>query len=615
MIVIGALLVLAGLGLGAGAAVLGLLAGAQRDGGYLSVPEETYSVGTYAITSAPAEIGSGAGGDADIAEVLVRATNPGGDLFIGIGPEADVDRYLAGVATSQIEEVRFDPFSVEYEETPGTGVPGPPAQQTFWAAASEGSGTREITWAPSSGDWTVVVMNADGSPQVTADLQAGVRSGLFGTAAWWLLLGAVVLFLGGIALILAGILTGRNRRPGYPGFGDDPGSGGYPGAGAYGYGPVPATGHAMTAGQPASASGPFSGPASNPEPAGFGGTGAGAGGPSGPEDTSLSDAGAMPAAAHSPAGSHAPAAAHPAGARAAEVPPGRNGPGSGDPYPARLYGELDGPLSRRLWLVKWFLAIPHFFLLAFLWIAFWVATVIAFFAILFTARYPRALYDFNVGVIRWSWRVAFYATGVLGTDRYPPFSLERENYPADFSVDYPERLSRGLVLVKWWLLVIPQALVVSAFSGTALVLARTPGMFGPRGYGYGDDGPVWGRGQGSGFGYQWWTAGFSLLGLLVFIAAVALLFTRRYPRQLFDFIMGLQRWSYRVLAYTSLMRDEYPPFRLDQGPADARDLPASGLPPSGPAPSDLPVSEPPVSGPPESGQPESGQPSSGSSAG
>ena len=553
MIVIGALLVLAGLGLGTGAAVLGLLAGAQRDGGYLSVPEETYSVSTYAITGSPAEITADAGGDAEVAQILVRGTGAAGDLFIGIGPEAEVDRYLAGVSTSQIEEVRFDPFAVEYEQTPGTSVPAPPGDQTFWAASSEGSGTREVTWVPSSGDWTVVVMNADGTPQVTADLQAGVRSGLFGPAAWWLLLGAAVLFLGGIALILAGILAGRNRPAGYPGGGDDPGAGSYPGAGAYGYGPVPAAGPSMAAGQPASASGPV--------PA-----------------TAHSMAAGQPASASGPVPGPGPGGT--AGARAAAVPPDPNGPGAGNPYPARLYGELDAPLSRWLWLVKWFLAIPHYILLAFLWIAFWVVTVIAFFAILFTARYPRTLFDFNVGVIRWSWRVVFYATGVLGTDRYPPFSLEREKYPADFDVDYPERLSRGLVLVKWWLLVIPHALVVSAFSGTALVLARNPGMFGPRGgYGYGEDGPVWGRGGGGGFGNQWWTVGFSLLGLLVLIAAVTLLCTSRYPRQLFDFIMGLQRWSYRVLAYTSLMRDEYPPFRLDQGPVDARDLPPS-LPPS-----------------------------------
>ncbi|WP_436838465.1 DUF4389 domain-containing protein [Nocardia nova] len=212
-------------------------------------------------------------------------------------------------------------------------------------------------------------------------------------------------------------------------------------------------------------------------------------------------------------------------------------------YPVHVRGDLDPNVSRWQWIVKWLLAIPHYIVLFFLHIAYSVVTIIAFFAILITGRYPRGLFDFNVGVLRWSWRVRFYALSALGTDRYPPFSLRAdEDYPADLDVEYPERLHRGLVLIKWWLLAIPQYLIVWAFVG------------GARYWGGDDDGTamVW----------------IPLLGILVLIAAIALLFTGRYPTGLFAFVVGVNRWILRVRAYASLMRDEYPPFRLDQGPRD-----------------------------------------------
>jgi len=81
--------------------------------------------------------------------------------------------------------------------------------------------------------------------------------------------------------------------------------------------------------------------------------------------------------------------------------------------PVRVQATLDEPLSRWLWLVKWLLAIPHFIVLFFLFIAFAVLSIVAFFAILFTARYPRGIFDFNVGVLRWSWRVSYYTYSAL----------------------------------------------------------------------------------------------------------------------------------------------------------------------------------------------------------
>lgn len=135
-------------------------------------------------------------------------------------------------------------------------------------------------------------------------------------------------------------------------------------------------------------------------------------------------------------------------------------------YPVHVDADAAPVASRWLWLVKWLLALPHYIVLVFLWLAFGVLSIGAFFAILFTGHYPRAIFDFNVGVLRWSWRVTYYAYGALATDRYPPFTLaEVEDYPTHLQVDYPEHLSRGLVLVKWWLLAIPHYLVVGLLIG------------------------------------------------------------------------------------------------------------------------------------------------------
>jgi hypothetical protein len=238
------------------------------------------------------------------------------------------------------------------------------------------------------------------------------------------------------------------------------------------------------------------------------------------------------------------------GVRSSGEPVVTAGGGSGrfGAYPVLVEGRLDPNLSRWQWLFKWLLVIPHFIVLAFLWTAFVLLTIVAWFAIIFTGRYPRSIFDFNVGVLRWSWRVGYYSYSALGTDQYPPFTLTDTDYPARFDVAYPERLSRGLALVKTWLLAIPHYLIIALFTS----------------------------------GVVWWTTeigdsgneavlqtGAGLIGALVFVAGVVLLFSGRYPQGLFDLVIGLNRWVFRVVAYAALMRDEYPPFRLDTGGSES----------------------------------------------
>ena len=543
LLVLGSLLILMGLGLAAGAAVAGVFNAGQSDDRFLSLPEETYEVDSYALTLPEVSVDGGVRAEDSAATLQLQGQSvQGRDLFIGIGPSAEVDRYLRDVPRSELQDVSFAPFRVDYLDVQGTRAPAPPNSQDFWAESSSGSGEQSLEWNLDGGDWSVVVMNADGSRSVAADLQAGVRADFLGPLTWTLLISSIVFLIAGIALVVIGASGLRHRDAGggtRPAGSGEPGQSGQPG-------------QSGDPGQPAEA-------AAVPQTYGQMQDRYGRPGPYGSAAATAGSAGS--------AGAHRGGSA--VGLRDAEL--------AGPRYPARLYGDIDPNLSRWMWLVKWFLAIPHYVVLFFLWIAFFVTTVIAGIVILFTGRYPRGLFEFNVGVVRWRWRVTFYATHALGTDRYPPFTLERTDYPADFSVEYPRELSRWLVLVKWWLLILPQALVVAAFTQASVVVNRFYPVSSQ------DDAGGWtrmvpGRMWTDGWDNGWEGApavvsrqGLSLLVLLVLIAAVILLFSGRYPRHLFDLIMGLNRWSYRVLAYGALMRDEYPPFRLDQGPADRRD--------------------------------------------
>ncbi|MCU0267615.1 MAG: DUF4389 domain-containing protein [Acidimicrobiales bacterium] len=440
--VVGCVLLLPALGLLAGGGALVWGYGTQRDDdGFFTSDTEQFETTRYALTSEEIDLGTRRGGrDADLGGLAtVRLEVEGQDeepVFVGIGPRRDVERYLTGVSRAEVADVSVDPFRVRYRYVDGGAPASPPGEQDFWALRAEGAGRQTFEWDLERGDWTVVVMNADGSAGVGVAASAGVK------LDWLLPLAIGLLVTGVVVLVLA---------------------------------------------------------------------------------TALLVIGVVGLMIHASSG----APTEPAGGSAAT--------------PVRLTGTLDPGLGRWLWLVKWLLAIPHYVVLAFLWLAFSVLTLLAFFAIAFTGRYPRAIFDFDVAVLRWTWRVLFYSFGANGTDRYPPFTLgAAPDYPATLDVAYPDRLSRGLVLVKWWLLAIPHYVVVG------ILLGGTRTGFSESGEAV--DVPYTG-----------------LLPWLVLVGVVTLLFAGRYPRGLFGLIIGLNRWVFRVLAYVALMTDRYPPFRLDQG--------------------------------------------------
>lgn len=202
---------------------------------------------------------------------------------------------------------------------------------------------------------------------------------------------------------------------------------------------------------------------------------------------------------------------------------------AGDPYasvPADRSeaGAVDYPLTgdtvhqetyvRFLPLVKWLLLVPHYIALIVLSLVAILGWIVAFFAVIITGRYPRAIFDYMVGVLRWSWRVNAYF--LLMTDRYPPFTLKDvPDHPARFDIEYPESVARWRPLVQW-LLVLPYAIVAS-------ILAR-------------------------------------LVAVLAFFAFFLILFTKRIPGGMFRMMVVPLRWEMRSTAYGSFMVTRYPPF-------------------------------------------------------
>ncbi|MEO5833373.1 MAG: DUF4389 domain-containing protein [Nakamurella sp.] len=471
-LVIGCVMLLPGLGLLLGGAGLtAAYAFGRDDSGYLSAPSARVESASVAVTTQAFALSGSLQGsqwlteslDADI-RLRVSPTSIDTPVFLGVGPVTDVAAFLAGTPHEEVTGLLNG--AATFRSTAGSAEATSPTAETFWTTTATGTGTQQLDFSAQPGSWALVIMNADGSPGISATAQLDVRAGFLLSLGLILLGLGLLVTAGAIVLIVVGAAGRRFDKA--------------------------------------------------------------------PE---WSATGQLDPSARAVGGSIVTV-----------------------DRPVALTAHLDPELSRWMWLLKWFLAIPHYLILVCLWPAFVVVTIVAGFAILFTGAYPRTLFDFNAGVLRWSWRVSFYAfNGGVGTDRYPPFTLGvAADYPATLDIAYPANLSRGLVLVKWWLLAIPHYLIVGLMVGN---------WFGWSALG-GDRfalGPIGGAG---------------VLGLLVVIAGVVLLVSGRYPRPLFDLIVGMNRWIYRVIAYAALMTDQYPPFRLDQGgsePTVPPTFPTTGL--------------------------------------
>jgi hypothetical protein len=177
----------------------------KRDGsGYLSTTAHRYVTPTRAIATDGVTIGTEIPKSL-IGKVRVQAASAK-PVFVGIARKATVDAYLAGTSYATVKDLDLDPFEVTYVAHSGSANPGPPASQTFWAASAVGTDTPHLTWKPKSGSWSIVVMNADGSPGVSADVTAGAK------VAWLLWTGIGIAVVGALLLAAAALMLGRGRR-------------------------------------------------------------------------------------------------------------------------------------------------------------------------------------------------------------------------------------------------------------------------------------------------------------------------------------------------------------------------------------------------------------------
>ncbi len=395
--------------------------------GFITTDTIELERGSYAIVTHPADIDieeRWLWDRGDLAIVKVEASNdsPSKQIFIGMAEKSDVQDYLNDVEYDEITEFRIHPYSVDYQNHPGGSVPADPASQAFWRVLAYGAGTQTLEWELERGTWVLVLMNTDGSAGVDLSGSVGVKVPWLSGLGIGLLVGGVVVLIIGIVMIYFAV----RRPPAGSGANTAETLNEYPAKLSVDY-PDRSLNRLTTFFRliwiiPIAIILSLVNTATWGEADGWSYQYA-AGGilflpiilmllfrhkyPRWWFDWNVALTKFI-----------ARVCAYLALLR--------------DEYPSTdedqavhieiAYPDVEKDLNRWLPLVKWFLAIPHYIVLFFLGIAAFVCIILAWFAILFTGRYPRSLFDFVVGLFRWSLRVAAYAF-LLTTDRYPPFSL------------------------------------------------------------------------------------------------------------------------------------------------------------------------------------------------
>jgi hypothetical protein len=186
----------------------------KDDHGYLSTGKDRYAASTYALASDNLDVDlDGAGWIMDRDDLgkvrLAVESSAGKPVFVGIARTSDVSQYLRGTSYSSVTDVDYAPFHASYRHHAGDRRAAPPAEQSFWAVSAHGSGTQTVAWDLQDGDWSIVVMNADGSRGVHTDISAGAKLPLLGTLGWISLGGALVLLITAGTLVYLGVRTPR----------------------------------------------------------------------------------------------------------------------------------------------------------------------------------------------------------------------------------------------------------------------------------------------------------------------------------------------------------------------------------------------------------------------